>query len=60
MMWINLLSLSLTGDITILALVIFVAAMHAQLHYMCLLIHNFGRGSFGYVGLQNGSLNKKG
>ena len=58
-MCINLLSLSLTGDITILALVIFIAAMHVQLHYMCLIIHNFGRGSFGYVGLQNGSLNKK-
>ena len=23
---------------------------------MCLITHNFGRGSFGYVGLQSGSL----
>ena len=60
MMCINLLSLSLTDNITILALVIFIAAMHAQLHYMCLIIHDFGRGSFGYVGLQNGSLNNNG
>ena len=60
MMCVNLLSLSLTGDITIIALVIFIAAMNAQLHCMCLIIHNFGRGSFGYVGLQNGSLSKKG
>ena len=59
-MCVNLLSLSLTSDITILALVIFIAAMHAQLHYMCSIMHNFGRGLFGYVGLQNGSLNKKG
>ena len=43
MIGINLMSLSLTGDITILALVIFIAAMYAQLHYMCLIIHNFGR-----------------
>ena len=60
MMCIHLLSLSLTGDITILTLVIFIAATHVQLHYMCLKIHNFGRGSFGYVRLQNGLLNKKG
>ena len=45
---------------TILALVIFIAAMHAQLHYTCLITHNFGRGSFGYVELQSGSLNEKG
>ena len=29
-----------------LKLVIFIAAMHAQLHYMCLITHDFGRGSF--------------
>ena len=48
------------GDTTILTIVISIAAMHAQLLYVCLITHNFGRGSFGYVGLQSGSLNKKG
>ena len=59
MMCINLLNLK-QYDITILTFVIFIAAVHAQLRYMCLITHDFGRGSFGYVGLQSGSLNKKG